>query len=676
MTENNDSKIPEQDDLKIDVLAEKLVGEQTEKEEEAPVGLKQHRSFDSKTLTHIVTFISCLFALTYIYFAYFGYPNPQISRGAYLGFVLVLVFIYFPATKKSPLNKPTVLDWILVILSIYCTWFFVDVYEDLMFRGADVNVFEIAVSTIGILLCLEATRRVVGNFLPILALIFLLYAYFGPYVPGMLAHRGYSFERIVSFQWLTIYGSFGVVTAIFANFVFLFVILGTFLDRFGAAKFFIELPYALVGRSRGGPAKAAVLVSGFIGSISGSAVANVTTTGTFTIPLMKRTGYKPFVAAAVEAAASTGGQMVPPIMGAAAFLIAEFAGVPYATVVLVSIGPAILYFASVIWMVHLEAVQEGLKGLTKDQLPNVKDTLKKGWFYVIPFVIIFTLLIQGYSPGLSAFWALSSIFVIGMANPATRLNVSQIIDMLATAGRRSLLIGSMAGSIGLLIGVVQLTGLGLTASDFIVELSQGVLPLAIIMVGIASYLLGMGLTVTSSYVILAVLAVPALTAPEMGVPVLAAHLIVFWFSQDANVTPPVCLAAYAGAGIAGANPMQTGWQSFMFARGLYVIPFMYAYMPSFMLETPLWDILLNYAYVGIGMFALGSFFKGYLITKMAWWERFVALAAAFLLWTPAHYLDLIGIGLLVLLIVYEKKITQPRELQASAEVETKSSITN
>lgn len=661
MTPNNNGNSSDQELIKIDELA----AEQVKEEPEDAVGLKKHRSLESKVLVYIVTFLACLFSLTYIYFAYFGYPNPQISRGAYLGFVMVLSFILFPASRRSPMNRPSVLDWILVAASAYCCWFFVTMYEDIVFRGAVVTPVEIAISVVGILLCLEVTRRVVGNFLPIIAIIFLLYAYFGPYVPGMLAHRGYTFARIVSFQWLTIYGTFGTVTAIFANFVFLFVILGTILERFGAAKFFIELPYALVGRSRGGPAKAAVLVSGFIGSISGSAVANVTTTGTFTIPLMKRTGYKPFVAAAVEAAASTGGQMVPPIMGAAAFLIAEFANVPYITVVLVSIGPAILYFLSVLWMVHLEAVQEGIRGLKKEELPNVKETFKKGWFYVIPFVIIFTTLIRGYSPGLAAFWAIVAIVAIGMINPATRMNLSGFIDMLATAGRRSLLIGSMAGSIGLLIGVVQLTGLGLKTSEFIVDLSGGILPLAIVLVGIASYILGMGLTVTSSYVILAVLAVPALT--ELGIAMLAAHLIVFWFSQDANVTPPVCLAAYAGSGIAGANPMQTGWQSFMFARGLYVMPFMFAYVPAFLLNAPLYDVLLNYAAVAFGLLAMGIFFKGYFVTRMAWWERGVAAVSAVLLWTPCHYQDLIGLALFIGLFIFERKVTLPREQQKAGE---------
>ncbi len=661
MDQDNNNNLSEEEQLRIDKLAE----EQSGKKSEEAIGLQKHRSFDSKIIHYIVTFICVLFALTYIYFAYWGYPNPQISRGAYIGFVLVLCFLMFPATSRSPKNKPSILDWILAAAAVYCTGFFVYVYEDLMFRGADVDTFEITISVIGILLCMEATRRVVGYLMPVLAIIFLLYAYFGPYVPGMLAHRGYEFARIVSQQWLTIYGIFGVVTAIFANFVFLFIILGTVLERFGAAKFFIELPYALVGRSRGGPAKAAVLVSGFIGSISGSAVANVTTTGTFTIPLMKRTGYKPFVAAGVEAAASTGGQMVPPIMGAAAFLIAEFAGVPYATVVLVSIGPAILYFASVLWMVHLEAVKEGIVGLRKDQLPNIKETFKKGWFYIVPFVIIFTLLFEGYSPGLAAFWAIVSIFGIGMINPRSRLKLPDIIDMLSIASKRSLLIGSMAGTIGILIGVVQLTGLGLRASEFIVDLSAGILPLAIIMVGVASYILGMGLTVTSSYVILAILAVPALT--ELGIAALAAHLIVFWFSQDANVTPPVCLAAYTGAGIAGANPMQTGWQSFMFARGLYVMPFMFAYVPAFMLDAPAYDIVLNYLAVLVGLLAMGIFFRGYFVTRMIWWERIVAAVSAVLLWTPSHLYDLIGLALFIGLFIFERKVTLPRDVQARKE---------
>ncbi len=661
MNQDNNNNLSEEEQLKIDKLAE----EQLEKESEEAIGLQKHRSFDSTIINYIVTSICVFFALLYIYFAYWGYPNPQISRGAYLGFVLVLCFLLFPATKKSPMDRPTIIDWILAAAAVYCCAFFVYVYEDLMFRGADVDTFEIAVSVIGILLCMEATRRVVGYLMPILATIFLLYAYFGPYVPGMLAHRGYEFARIVSQQWLTIYGIFGVVTAIFANFVFLFIILGTILERFGAAKFFIELPYALVGRSRGGPAKAAVLVSGFIGSISGSAVANVSTTGTFTIPLMKRTGYKPYVAAGVEAAASTGGQMVPPIMGAAAFLIAEFANVPYATVVLVSIGPAILYFASVLWMVHLEAVKEGLVGLRKDQLPNIKETFKRGWFYIIPFAIIFYLLFEGYSPGLAAFWAIVAMFSIGMINPRTRMSLSGVIDMLSIASKRSLLIGSMAGTIGILIGVVQLTGLGLRASEFIVDLSAGILPLAIIMVGVASYILGMGLTVTSSYVILAILAVPALT--ELGIAALAAHLIVFWFSQDANVTPPVCLAAYTGAGIAGANPMQTGWQSFMFARGLYVMPFMFAYVPAFMLDAPVYDIILNYLAVLIGLLAMGIFFRGYFVARMYWWERIVAAASAILLWTPDHYQDLIGLALFVGLFIFEKKITLPREIRTKEE---------
>ncbi len=652
-----------EEEIKVEDIAKKA-----EEQEEESVGLAKHRTLKGKFVPHLFTALACIFALLFIYFAYFGYPNPQLSRGIYLGGILTLGFMLFPATKNSPKHAPSILDWILIILANICCYYFIILYEDIVFRGAEVNPFEMAISVIGILLCLEITRRVIGNFMVIIALVFLAYAFLGPHVPGLLAHRGYSFARIVSFQWFTVYGVFGVVTAIFANFVFLFVILGTVLDRFGAAKFFIELPYALVGRTRGGPAKAAVLVSGFVGSISGSAVANVTTTGTFTIPLMKKTGYKPFVAGAVEAAASSGGQIMPPIMGAGAFLIAEFANIPYVQVVLVSIGPAILYYLSVLWMVHLEAVHEGLQGLKKEDLPNLLNVFKQGWFYSVPFIIIFYLLIRGYSPGLAAFWAIVSIFVIGMTLPHTRLKLTQFINMLETASRRGILIGSLAGTIGLVIGVVQLTGLGLKISEFIVDLSGGILPLAIVLVGITSYILGMGLTVTSSYIILAVLAVPALTL--LGIPGLAAHLIVFWFSQAANVTPPVCLAAFAGAGIAGAPPMKTGWQSLLFARGFLIIPFMFAYHAAFILAEPFHIVLLQYIFVGLGLVALGCTFKGCFVVEMKLWERALSAVGAFLLFSTSYLFNVLGLLLVVLVYLYQRFVSGKHKYEeVKAEIE-------
>ncbi len=623
------------------------------------VGLKASRLLEGKLVSGVFTGLAAAFSLTYIYFAIFGYPSPQLSRGLYIAFVFVLGFILFPASRRSPMTRPSPLDWVLAAAGAFCCYYFITMYEQIVFRGAVVNTFDVVVSAVGILLCLELTRRVVGNFLVGLAVVFLVYSFVGPHIPGLLAHRGYSLSRIVTFQWLTVYGVFGTVTSIFANFVFLFVILGTVLDKFGAGKFFLEFPYSLVGATRGGPAKAAVLVSGLIGSITGSAAANVTTTGTFTIPLMKRTGYKPHVAGAVEASASTGGQMMPPIMGAGAFLISEFTGLPYVTIVLVSIGPAILYYASLLWLVHLEAVKEGLRGMKKDDLPRVGQVLRRGWFYATPFAVIFALLLLGFSPGYSAFWAIVSIVAIGMVNPATRIGPAEFVDMLASAAKRSLLIGALAGSIGLVIGAVQLTGLGLKISEFIVDLSGGILPLAIVLVGVASYVLGMGLTVTSAYITLAVLAVPALI--QLGVPLLAAHLVVFWFSQAANVTPPVCLAAFAAAGIAGASPMKTGWHSTMFARAIFVMPFVFVYIPAFILAASLGEILLHYLAVGVGLIALGNALKGFFLTRLLWWERLLALLATGLLFSSSLYIAAGGLLLFTLLWANQRYVRLPGE---------------
>ncbi len=651
---NGENNLTEQQEID---LAKEMARVRSEEEiEEQVAGIKTHRTL-SGFYGYLFTAVAASFSLFYLYFGYFGFPSPQLSRGAFIGFTLVLVFLSFPATKRSSYTKPSLIDVLLILLTVLTCAYFVDQYETITDRAGRYTPVDVTISIIGILLCLEATRRAMGNTLVVITSVFLLYTYFGPYMPGMLIHPGHSIEKIATFQFTTVYGVFGVVTNIFARFVFLFVLLGTFLEKFGAGTFLIELPYSLTGRMRGGPAKAAVLVSGFVGSISGSAVANTTTTGTFTIPLMKKTGYRAHVAAGVEAAASTGGQMVPPIMGAAAFLIAEFSGIPYWEVVRVSILPAIVYYISVLWMVHLEAVEQGIQGLKKEQLPNMVAVIKKGWFYTIPFGVIFALLILGYSPGLAALFSILSMFAIGMINPHTRKNVAGIIDVLATGAKRSLLIGACAGTIGMIVGVVQLTGLGLQASDFIVSLSGGILPLAIIFVGVASYLLGMGLTVTSSYIILAVLAVPALR--ELGVALIACHLIVFWFSQDANVTPPVCLAAYAAAGIAKCNPMQAGWQSFKYARGLYVLPFLFAYSPAILLNAPWYKVLLTYGSTTMGMLALGVFFQSFFLAKMKFPERIIAGAAAFLLWSPNYWLDLLGLALFASLFIYQKFVVVP-----------------
>lgn len=610
----------------------------------------KYRKFSGK-MAIVITIIASLFTLTYIVAAFVGFPNPQLNRGLFLGFALVLSFLLFPATRWSPKDRVSVFDVILALLAVACAYYFITEYQQMTFRSGMFTQTDLVFSITAILICLEATRRVVGNTLPIIAVAFLVYAYFGPYFPDILAHRGFSVQRIATYQFTTLYGIWGTVTAIFANFVFLFIIFGTFLERFGAARFFIDLPYAITGRTRGGPAKAAVCVSGLMGSISGSAVANVITTGTFTIPLMKKTGYKPHIAGGIETAASTGGQMVPPLMGAGAFIIAEFTGVSYWEIVKVSFIPALLYFFSVLVMVDFEAAKENLKGLKKEELPNLVDVIKRGWFFALPLFVIVGVLISGKSAGLAGFWAIIATLAVGMINRSTRMNWRQLVDMLETAGKKSLMISSTAGTIGLIIGVVYLTGLGLKFSELILSLSQGNLIIAIILVGLASYVLGMGLTVTSSYIILAILAAPALV--ELGVPLIAAHLIVFWLSQDANVTPPVCLAAFAGAGVANAPPMKTGWASFRFARGLYLMPFLFAYTPLLLMGTWQevgWTVLM----ATIGIVAAGAGLVGYLARESNMLERVILFVSGILIFTPDLVQSGIGITVFVLMIVYQK----------------------
>ncbi|GAW91589.1 TRAP transporter permease [Calderihabitans maritimus] len=599
----------------------------------------------------IFTIVASLFTLTYIYIAKFGVPNPQLNRGLYLGFTFVLCFMLYPATKKSPRHRLSIIDYLFLAASVAVIVYFIVEYPKMTFRAGEVTQTDIIFSIMAIIVTLEVTRRVLGNTLPIIAIVFLIYAYFGPYMPSIIAHRGFSIERIATYQFTTLFGIFGIVTSIFAKYVFLFIIFGTFLDKLGAAKFFIDLPYALTGRTRGGPAKAAVLVSGLMGSVSGSAVANVITTGTFTIPLMKKTGYKPHVAAGVETAASSGGQMVPPIMGAGAFLIAEFAGVPYWDIVKISIIPALLYFGSVLWLVDLEAARTGLRGLSKNDLPNIKEVIKSGWFFVLPLAAIILLLMQGYSPSQAGFWAIVTTVAVGMINKSTRISWREFVKLLRDAAVKSLTIGASAGTIGIIIGIVYLTGLGLKFSDLVVSLSGGMLPIAIILVGLASYVLGMGLTVTSSYIILAILAVPALT--KLGVPLVASHLIVFWFSQDANITPPVCLAAFAAAGIAGADPMKTGWTSFKFGKGLYLMPFLFAYTPI-LLNGTVTEIIITFISVSLGIIAAGPALQGYFITDTGLLERIILGGAAFLLFHPALTTD--GIGLALLTAVFLKQM--------------------
>ncbi len=482
---------------------------------------------------------------------------------------------------RSPEN-PSPLDVLLAVVSGLVVYYWIHEFEALNYRAGAENELDALVSIVGILLSLEVCRRVLGMAMTSIGIGMLAYAYFGAYLPGIIAHRGFGVERLATSLYLTTNGVFGVMANVLATYVILFIFFGAFLHKSGAGKFFIDLPMALAGRSTGGPAKVAVMASALFGSVSGSAIANTVSTGAFTIPLMKRAGFRPHVAGAIEPSASIGGMFMPPIMGAGGFLMAELTETPYTHIMLIAIFPALLYFFSVFCMIHFEAKKHSIEGYVDPEMPHWTVVLKREWYFSLPLVIITVLMVLGRSPGFSAFWATLSCIAVSWVRKETRMGPAEIWQAIQTGARNTLIIGATLGVIGIIVGTISLTGIGLKFSDIIISLAGGHLLPAVLLVALASLVLGMGVPVTAAYLITAVLAVPPLT--EMGVALLAAHMIVYWFSQDSNITPPVCVAAYAGAAIAGADPWKTGWTSFKFAKLLYVMPVLFAFTPAILFE--------------------------------------------------------------------------------------------
>ena len=479
-------------------------------------------------------------------------------------------------------HNPVLTDVLLAIISAATVTYWITQFESLNYRAGAETHLDALVSIVGIIVSVEVCRRVLGWAMTLIGVAMLAYALFGPLFPEIIAHRGFGFERLCTALFLTTNGVFGVMANVLATYVILFIFFGAFLQKSGAGRFFIDLPMSLAGKTAGGPAKVAVMASALFGSVSGSAIANTVSTGAFTIPLMKRAGFKPHVAGAIEPAASIGGMFMPPIMGAGGFLMAELTETPYAHIMLIAIIPALLYFFSVFMMIHFEAKKHGIYGAADESTPHWTVVLKEQWFYALPLIILTVMMIMGKSPGYSAFWATLSCIGVSWVRKETRMGPREIWEAIQTGAVNTLIIGATLGVIGIIVGTISLTGIGLKFSDIIISLAGGHLLPAILLVGLASLVLGMGVPVTAAYLITAVLAVPPLT--EMGVVLIAAHMIVYWFSQDSNITPPVCVAAYAGAAIAGSDPWKTGWTAFKFAKLLYVMPILFAFTPAIIFE--------------------------------------------------------------------------------------------
>ena len=580
-------------------------------------------------------------------------------RSVFLGCILVLTFLTRPLYKgasRERINLALIIDLLLAVISVaVMAYIFIDL-DGIFERQGDWSRWDFAVGVTVVLLVLEATRRVIGINLMLIAVVFLLFGYFGPYMPEMIIHKGYSIERMATTLSLTTEGIFGLPTGVASTFVFIFILFGAFLAKSGAGTFFINLSYSITGQFSGGPAKTAVIASGFMGSVAGSAVANVVATGSFTIPMMKKIGYKPRVAAAVEAAASTGGQLMPPIMGAGAFLMAEFTQTPYLEIIKIAFVPAVLYFFSVILFVHFEAQKEGIWGLPKDQLPRLGETIKQGLHFIIPVAILITVLVMNYSPMMAGFIAIVALYFTALMRKESRISLKGLLETLAQGAHNAVVVAVACAAAGIIVGVVNLTGTGLRFSSLIVSLSQGIPLLALALVAFTSLLLGMGLPVTASYIVLVILAGPGLM--ELGMPLLTAHMIVFWYSQDANVTPPVALESYAASGIAGSNPMETALTSWKLAKGLYIMPVIMAYHPAFLLNGTVGEIIWVMILAVCSIIAFVASMERFFLVNMTWPETiFWAGGAVMLVWNDS-VINIVGLALFIFLVflqIFQKK---------------------
>ena len=664
--------------------------------------------------------------------------NDTESRSIHLGFALLLAYLSYPAFKRSPRNVIPLSDWLLAGAATFCGLYLFIFYRELATRPGQPILIDMVAGMVGIGLLLEATRRVLGLPMVIVALVFLGYTFGGPYMPDMIAHRGFSISRAMSHQWLTTEGVFGVALGVSSGFIFLFVLFGSLLDKAGAGNYFIKSAFALLGHLRGGPAKAAVLSSAATGIISGSSIANVVTTGTFTIPLMKRVGYRPDQAGAVEVSSSVNGQLMPPVMGAAAFLMVEYVGIPYIEVMKHAFLPAVISYIALLYIVHLEALKADMKGLPRHgsstassrllsfaltvsgllvlcgaiyygvgwikgvagdaaayviavgllagylallwfgarqpvlelddpnspvfELPAAAPTLKSGLHYLLSIVVlIWCLMVEQLSPGLSAFWAtLFMIFVMltqrpisamfrgeGSLSSAFGLGFRELLDGLATGARNMIGIGVATAAAGIIVGTVSLTGIGLVMTELVELLSGGNLMLMLVLVAIISLILGMGLPTTANYIVVSTLMAPVVV--ELGaqsgliVPLIAVHMFVFYFGLMADVTPPVGLASFAAAAIAKSDPIKTGVTAFFYSMRTAILPFLFIFNTQLLmigLDGP-FHLLLTVVSATVAMLVFAAATQGYFLVRSRWYESAALLLVAFTLFRPGFWWDMV-----------------------------------
>ncbi|WP_062763188.1 TRAP transporter permease [Falsirhodobacter sp. alg1] len=639
-----------------------------------------------QALTILSGLLLFLLSCYHFYTAGFGLPRTATHRGIHMATTLFLVFVSFSAFGRRD-TKPGILapfglplaDWILgiagAVAALYVPW----IYEQLAFRVGNPTTLDLVMGTTLIVTLLEGVRRSMGWPLPVIAILFMAYAYFGQSMPGILVHPGASWPVIVNHLYLTSQGIYGTALGVIATYVFHFVLFGVLATRIGLGQLFIDVASALTGRFAGGPAKVSVVSSALLGSISGSSIANTVTTGALTIPAMVRVGYQRHFAAAVEAASSTGGQITPPVMGAVAFLMIDYLGLPLTTILLAAIVPAFMHFFGVLLQVHLEARRLGLRGLTKEELPNAMKVIREGWLSVVPLLLLIAMLMSGRTPFLAAFWAIVSCIAVLVIQSVMKHGLLDglkdaavgVFEGFVMGAKQSLSVTAAAALVGIVIGVVTLTGVGFKIAYMVTGLATGwatdvssmlsVLPFEVmsvasltllftlIMTAIVCILMGCGIPTTANYIIMVAVAAPILGL--LGVEPIVAHFFVFYYGVLADVTPPVALAAYAASGIAGANAFKAGNTAFRLSMGKALVPFVFVFSPALLLVTPEFTVpafILAAGGAMLGIFALSAAISNWMLAPLYAWERALLVIAALLLIAPALVPTIIGCAILAI----------------------------
>ena len=566
-----------------------------------------------------------------------------------LAFTLVLSFVLYPRRTGATPDRVPWSDLGLAALSLVCVGYMFVYYDYIVNRFPTAHPLATSdkvVGVVAILLVLEATRRTIGASLPIVAVCFLAYGLAGPWLPGVLRHKGLTLEITIDQTYFTTEGVFGVPLSVAGTYVILFIIFGAFLEKSGAGQFFMSFANAIAGGARGGPGKVSVVSSSLFGTISGSAVANVMVDGWLTIPMMKKTGFKPEAAAAIEAVASTGGQIMPPIMGAAAFVMAEFLGMSYTKVMIAAAIPAIFYYGALFAAIHFNAMRTGLRGIPKHELPLLGQIIVRQGHLFLPVVVLLTLLVYGFTPTYAAIVAAASVIVISWARPRTGLRLRTCVDALREGAEHTIPVATACAAAGIVIGIVLQTGLALRFTSFLIQLAAGHLVLALLITMLAGIILGMGMPTTPAYIMQAALLIPAII--KLGVPPIAAHMFAFYFSCLSAVTPPVALAVYAAASIGKASLWGAGVQALKFAAAGFIVPFFFVYSPALLFQGT-WTEIGSVLVTGtIGVIALAAGLEGQFLRAATWLERGLFAAAAFLLIDPGFTTDVIGLVLLAI----------------------------